>query len=346
MKKAVRVLYLFLIVYVVYVLYTTGFFRTIENQFSGEVLRSIPIAGVEDITVDSEAGFAVFIAYDRAAERAGQSVEGQVYYLDLREEPFEAVPLLQNFDRPFLPHGISLISVDSSRHRLFVVNHDGGEYIEVFDLFHGDSLVHRKSLEDELIYAPNDIVATGPETFYFTNDTYFGNTVGKYLENYLGLQLCETVFYDGSAYRVVASDHSYANGINYDPARELLYVAGVRDFSIKVYRCQENGGLQFLETIDCGTGVDNIEIDPDGTVWVGCHPNMIAVDRYLKGKADQSPSEIIRIDYRKLNDYDLETIYLNDGNELSASTVAAPYRNLLLVGSVSDDHFLILKRGE
>jgi arylesterase/paraoxonase len=40
----------------------------------------------------------------------------------------------------------------------------------------------------------------------------------------------------------------------------------------------------------------------------------------------------------------LETVYLENGEEMSGSTVAAPFGNLILMGNVMDDHFLILKK--
>ncbi len=35
---------------------------------------------------------------------------------------------------------------------------------------------------------------------------------------------------------------------------------------------------------------------------------------------------------------------MEDGSKMSASTVAAPFGDLILTGNVMDDHFLILKK--
>jgi len=35
---------------------------------------------------------------------------------------------------------------------------------------------------------------------------------------------------------------------------------------------------------------------------------------------------------------------MDDGSKMSASTVAAPFGNIILAGSVMDTHFLVLKR--
>ena len=114
---------------------------------------------------------------------------------------------------------------------------------------------------------------------------------------------------------------------------------------MKVYEPKDDGSLNFIEDIDCETGVDNIEFDIDGNIWMGCHPNLLEFAAYAKGKKEKSPSEIIKINYQEKGDYDIEQIYMEDGTEMSASTVAATFGNLILVGNVMDEHFLILERG-
>ena len=113
---------------------------------------------------------------------------------------------------------------------------------------------------------------------------------------------------------------------------------------MKVYETKEDGSLNFIEDINCGTGVDNIEFDTDGNIWIGSHPNLLEFASYAKGKKEKSPSEIIKIDYQGKGDYQIEQIYMEDGTEMSASTVAATFGNLIFVGNVMDEHFLILER--
>jgi arylesterase/paraoxonase len=181
------------------------------------------------------------------------------------------------------------------------------------------------------------------ERFYFTNDHRYTKGLGMLAEDYLGLALSNIIYFDGNNYREVASGISYANGINIDKKRNLLFVASPRKFLLKVYNILDDGSLDFIENIDCGTGVDNIEFDKDGNLWIGSHPNLLKFASYAKGNEEYSPSEIIKIDYRGKNDYVVETIYLEDGKSMSASTVAAPFGNYLLTGNVMDESFLILK---
>ena len=64
---------------------------------------------------------------------------------------------------------------------------------------------------------------------------------------------------------------------------------------------------------------------------------------YAKGKKETTPSELLKITYRSKGDFSVESVYTNDGSALSGSTVAAPFGNLLLVGTVKDDKMLVLR---
>lgn len=278
------------------------------------------------------------------AERDGEAKKGDgIYMIDLSKDTFDIKLLSKNFKKPLALHGISLIQLDPNHHKLFVINHAAGENIEVFDLYHWDSLVHEKTMQHELIFSPNDIVAISETQFYFTNDKYYNSKIGNLFENYSGIAKCETIYFDGKNYKVVNNNIAYANGINYDKKRNLIYIASPRGFLIAVFERLENGDLKHIENMDCGTGVDNIELDKKGNLSIGCHPNLLVFKSYQRGKAKNAPSEIIKINYRKKGDYDIKILYVNDGTAISASTVAPIYNDLIFIGSVMDDHFLVLK---
>jgi len=76
--------------------------------------------------------------------------------------------------------------------------------------------------------------------------------------------------------RKVAEAPSYANGINISPDRQTVYVAATVGKKIYVYDRDRNAGdLTLRRTIDTGTGVDNIEIDQNGNLGIGCHPKLL-----------------------------------------------------------------------
>jgi len=144
-------------------------------------------------------------------------------------------------------------------------------------------------------------------------------------------------------YIEVANKIVYANGINFDAKRNLVFIASVREFLVKVYQKNDDHSLAFIENIYCNTGVDNIEFDSENNLWIGAHPSLLHFNFYANNNKEISPSEIIKINYIEKGNYSIEQIYIEDGNTMSGSSVAAPFGNLILTGNVMDEHFLILE---
>lgn len=263
--------------------------------------------------------------------------------MDLKSGNYNVKPLTSNFKKAFAPHGISMFKKDST-YKVAAISHTAsGHSIEIFTLKR-EKLIFEKSLTDASMVSPNDVVFIDENRFYFTNDHFYTEGFGRFMEDYVGYSASNVIYFDGENYTKVASRIAYANGINFDAKRNLLFVASPRKFLVKVYSRNPDGSLDFIEDIPCGTGVDNIEFDAQGNIWIGAHPNLLKFASYAKGKEEFSPSEIIKIIYRGKNDYTIETVYLEDGKAMSASTVAAPFGDLLITGNVMDDAFLILKR--
>ena len=343
LRKILLFLLILIIVYVAHMLITTGYFRIIEDHFDGNVFKEIAIVGTEDITVSLKDHFAIISSTDRKSQRDGKEARGDLYLMDLRNGLFEITNLTDQIHRPFYPHGISMLKVDSLYH-IAAINHTGaGHAIEFFTLENGQ-LAFDTSLQDLSMIRPNDLVLLAKNEFYFTNDHAYEKGIGKMIEDYGGLAISNVVHYKNGEYKEVTGGISYANGINYDPARQLMFVASPRKFLVKVYKRKVDGSLQFIENIPCNTGVDNIEFDEQMNLWIGSHPNLLRFSAYAKGSKETAPSEIIKISYHTENDYDVERIYTNEGNKMSASTVAAPYGDLILLGNLMDDTFLILER--
>ncbi|AXT56456.1 hypothetical protein D1815_12040 [Aquimarina sp. AD1] len=341
-KRIALSLLLILLIFVVHILISTGFFRSVENNFEGTVLKEISIKGAEDITVNISEGFALISSTNREIYPPIMEEKGALYFMDLKDNSFNLTNLTSSFNKPFAPHGISMIKKDST-YTIMAINHTPkGHSIEVFSM-QDKNLIHKKTLKHPSLISPNDLVLIDENRFYITNDHKYTDGFGKILEEYLGLSISNVLYYDGENYIEVADGIAYANGINFDRKRNLLYVASPRAFLVKAYTKKDDGTLEFIEDIPCNTGVDNIEIDSEGNLWIGAHPNLLRFGSYAKGKKETSPSEIIKITYNGKNDYTIKQQYTDDGTGMSGSTVATPYKNLIITGNVMDDHFLILK---
>jgi len=343
LKKISLLVLLLLLIFIGHVLFSTGYFRTIEPKFDGEIFKRVALKGAEDIMISKTDSFALISATSRHFTSVTAEEKGNLFLIDLKTDNYEPIVLTSAFKAPFAPHGISFFKRDST-YRVMAVNHTlEGHSIEVFEL-EKQNLHHIKTLKHSSMVSPNDLVMLDENRFYFTNDHGYTEGIGKLAEEYLGLAVSNVTYFDGNEYKEVAKGIAYANGINFDKKRDLIYVASARGFLIKVFSKNEDGSLNFIENIPCGTGVDNIELDSSGDLWVGAHPNLLKFNAYFKGKKETSPSEIIKIKYKGESDYSVEKIFVEDGREMSASTVAAVFENLIFTGNVMDDQFLILKR--
>ena len=137
---------------------------------------------------------------------------------------------------------------------------------------------------------------------------------------------------------------AYANGIITSPDGRTVYVAATVDQKVFVYdRDLKSGALALRDTIKAGTGVDNIEIDQSGNLWIGCHPKLLTFVKYSKDPNALSPSQVIKVETKASGQYEIKKIYLNNGQPLSGSSVAAVFKDQLLIGSVFDERFLLCR---
>ena len=345
LKKGILISILVLpVLFIINIFLSTGFFRTIENKFDGEILKKVNLKGAEDITINKIDSFAIISSTARKSFPKTEQEIGGLYFLDLKNKNYDPIHLTANFERPFAPHGISIFRKDSIN-IIAAINHTiEGEFIEFFELI-GSKLTHKKTLEHELIYSPNDIVLLDENRFYFTNDHKYKDGIKRLAEDYLGLAMSNVIYFDGMNFVEVANKIVYANGINIDSKRDLVFVASVRGFLVKVYQKNEDNSLTFVENIYCNTGVDNIEFDSKNNLWIGAHPSLLHFNFYANGDKKTAPSEIIKINYIEKGNYLIEQVYMGKGNAMSGSTVAAPFGDLIFTGNVMDEHFLILEIG-
>jgi arylesterase/paraoxonase len=342
-KKTLLFLILLLIAFVLYTFYSTGFFRTVENRFDGEVIKEIALKGAEDITISYTDSFALISATARLEFPPTGQERGGLYLMELKSGNFVVKHLTAGFTLPFAPHGISMLKIDST-YTVAVVNHTSdGHTVEVFSLYQ-ETLTHIRTQKSTSLISPNDIVLLDEKRFYLTNDHGYEHGMGRLVEEYGNLAISNVLYFNGQEYSEAAGGVSFANGINIDTARNLVFVASPRRFLVKVYEPKEDSSLEFIEDIPCGAGVDNIEFDQEGNLWVGAHPDLLHFASYAKQKKKISPSEILKIEYRGLGDFTVESIYENDGSQLSATSVACPYGDLIFAGTVKDDKLLILRQ--
>jgi arylesterase/paraoxonase len=326
--------------------YDAGEFKKIEPHFNGQVKAIAGVLSSEDITIHHPTAMAFISSDDRRAHQPGisQARRGAIYGFDLNSIKPELVNLTVDFRQEFNPHGIGWWMAQNGNLSIFVVNHRrDGHFVEIFDYIDG-KLLHRQSVSGDLMHSPNDVLPVGPNSFYVSNDHGNSTALGRLAEEYLQLARSYVLYYDGKNFRKVAEALAYANGINMGSDGRTVYVAATVGQKIYIYNRDRNSGdLSLRDTIETGTGVDNIEIDPKGNLWVGCHPKLLTFVKYSKDPEVLSPSQVIKVERKSPDQYNVIEIYLNNGQPMSGSSVAAVFKDALLIGSVFDERFLLCK---
>jgi arylesterase/paraoxonase len=260
----------------------------------------------------------------------------------LNAEHPAVVNLTPNADARFQPHGISLWAGQDGRDALFVVNHplvDGRpapHNVELFDVT-AEGLIHRATLTDPLLVQPNDIVAVALDRFYVTNTHHYPAGRMQTIETYLQLSGAQVLFYGPGGFRPAITGLVLPNGINVSPDGRTLYVASTTGLEVRVYdRDPATETVRFRQAIPTRSGVDNIEIDEHGNLWIGAHPKLLKIEAHAKDPSDLSPSQVLRV----TPDGKVDEVFLDDGTQMSTSSVAAVRGRRLLIGNVFDDGFL------
>jgi arylesterase/paraoxonase len=326
--------------------YDAGEFKSIEAHFNGNCTSVTGVLSSEDITIHPQTGMAFISSADRRAQWGNQQQvrQGAIYGYDLLAKNPKLVNLTAAFTKEFNPHGIGLWISQDGICSLFVVNHrHDGQFVEIFD-YRGNQLIHRESIAGDLMHSPNDVIPVGKRSFYVTNDHGNRSAFGRMVEEYLQMAGSSVLYYDGKSFRKVAQRLAYANGINVSQDGSTVYVAETVGHKVHVYdRDRDSGNLAWRLSIELGTGPDNIEIDENGDLWIGCHPKLLTFVKYSKDPRKLSPSQVLKLSVKQDNHYKVEEIYLNNGQPLSGSSVAAVFKDTLLIGSVFDHRFLICR---
>lgn len=333
-----------------------GVFRTLSPVTPPDVtvIEGFP-GGTEDV-IFRAGGREAFVSVQDFLD---PSRPGGIMLLDVEQRTFrEVTPGEWRLPGKLQPHGIDLWRGEGVE-RLFVVNHPGGSAlpervgqsghdaihtVEIFDVAEDGSLTHARTLRHELFVSPNDVAAVGPSSFYLSNDHGHAGGWLRAIEDYAPLYAGTVVFADESGdARVVHEGTRYANGIKASLDGRTLYLAETTEGTITSFaRDPRTNELTRAAVHDTGTGVDNIDVAPDGSLLVGAHPKLL---RFLSHASDpvkaRAPSEIIQLTPQEGGGFAQTTLYLSEGDPLSASSVGATNGSVVVVGAVFDRRLLV-----
>ena len=306
---------------------------------------SLP-GSAEDIVIDPMRGVAYLSVLDRRALLTNRSVRGVILALDLTSDPVGQFLPMAEVPGHLHPHGLSLHQDAAGNTRLFVINHprdrgEGAEAVEIFELRDDGLLHHVRSVRSPLMNSPNDLQATGPEQFIAVNDTGAVNRFQRVQEFLFGAGLAKAVYYDGKVMRVAADGLAGGAGIAYADGR--FVISETQGKRLKFMRADTGGRLSEELQVDMPGFPDNIDVDEDGMLWVAEHPNGMALGRHFGDKDYPAPSRFYRL---RPDGGGLELMAADSGRQHSAGSVAARYRDKLLLGSITASRVLVCRMPE
>lgn len=330
-----------LVYFVLITLYDAGSFKTIENHSDLKnisIYKAIP--GPEDFEMDVENGWMFISATDRRNLAKGKNTNDGIYLLDLKKDTVPYM-LTTTYKGDFYPHGISFLKKENTDY-LFVINHNkDGSSVELFR-FKNDTLFHLVTYKDELMCCPNDLVAVDTDKFYVSNDHANKKGIMRTLEDYLRLPKSYLLYYNGKVFSKAYDGLNYANGVIVSPDGKTLYLTETISGEISVYnRDIITGDLLLRFNKDLKTGLDNITMDSNGDLWIAAHPKLFDFVGHIKSAENYSPSQVLKLSTNGDDDFLVTEVYLNDGEQLSGSSVALHYKGKVYVGVVFDSKLLI-----
>jgi hypothetical protein len=82
---------------------------------------------------------------------------------------------------------------------------------------------------------------------------------------------------------------------------------------------------------------DNLSVDENGAVWIAGLPKPLALPLHARDPEATAPSAVMRVG----GESGIETVYRDDGSELSASSAAARLGGTLMIGALYENKFLL-----
>ncbi|KAF9144726.1 Serum paraoxonase/arylesterase 2 [Linnemannia schmuckeri] len=262
-------------------------------------------------------------------------------------EEMELVGLPQGTDRVF--HGLGIHERSPTELTIFAVNHRrGGSVIEVLEYTIGDKVVqYKETIRHELIHTPNDILATGPRSFYVSNDHKYKSGAKREFEELLRRPLGNVIYHSPESTHIAYENVVSANGITSNKDQSLIYLSACHGAGIHILRATPDHHLVDEEYVKLDFYNDNPSYEPESdSLFVTGHVKPLILTLGLKKKGVQldGPSKIVKITKGENGKgHKVETVLEDDGGLISTGTVSAVdrKRGVMLVGTAFSNRGLI-----
>lgn len=303
-----------------------------------------PVSGVaspDDLQIDALNRKIYISSFDRS--KGTEPGRGAIYSFEL-DDPLSGDSWrdrTQGAPAQFEPKGLYLFA-DDEVSRLFVIN-AATRSIDMFDIDADGDLHYLESVSERRLTSPNDLVATGPRSFYVTNDAEAGSDtpMGR-LQLLFQAGSGSVLHYNDGVWSLAADGLRFANGIGVDATGSRLYVSETSSRTLRIFaREAASGVLSQTGVEELGAGPDNLNVDRAGSVWIAAQ-RLHGVGA-LFGR-EQQTSVVVRVDDGGVK----KAARLSSGDDtaLSGASSAARLDDMLVVAAQSQSRFLICRLTE
>jgi len=318
------------------VIWVSGVFSASPAGFPGSCKLVANLPGVQDIEIVNGV---TFVSVGSA--RAPDPRDG-LYVLagDGKLNRLAGTP------KDFHPRGIgSFRSPDGTGIFLMAVNRrsSGRFSIDSFEVTNpttNPALVAQGTIEGGLLSDPQDVAAAGPGAFYVSNNSA-KQSLMKWLASWGVLPGSNILYFNGMVFRSVGDDFYGAGGLVLAPDGNHLLVASLTSRSLKSFSRDPFGGnLTEAGSLTLPAAPDRISLDPQGSVWVAGHANLLSWRVFAADPAKRTGSQIFGVSLVGGVPQDATQVYGNDGKEIAAASIGGGTGKRLLIGSDLDDKLL------
>ncbi len=297
-----------------------GVFTAVEPGFAGTCRAVAGIAGPGDIAVDAP-GKTAFVS-------AKDGIYAYAY-----DVPGAHLVKLEGTPKDFHPGGIGLYRSPDGGLTLIAINRQGdGSYaIDVFAA-EGKKLQLIGSIGSDVLVDPSDLAVVDEDRFYVVNAHTSRTVLGRWLDDVLLLPRANVLFFDGMKFVTAAEELNSPRGVAANGQR--LFVAEQYPRTLLAFeRDSFSGRLKEAGAFPIASGLDRIDIAPDGSLWIAGQPKAFAMNAFHLNPKKPAPSQVFRVDLEGGTPHAFSLVYANGGDEIGGAGVAARAGDHLLIGS-------------